>query len=368
MLPLLIRASQEQHVHVILTRPTPELVDLLFPALISIILAGAVAALFQDETKVIKLVLIGLSAPALITSWAGYNLAKDTARDLSNVKTIQNETAPAGASKPANKATVDYRLFPTTRAVFAADDRSNKVATFPHYDPGLIQSLQSSITGAAPTNRDYFVVICATPSEDEAARQRVIAAARFPGEEVALYISPPGYDPVLYSVVVNPNRSFEEATALLKRVSSLGLPSAYIWTFGLPLHPIASENTGTRVSVVLTRINVIHRGAPIPIYWQFDVFANGAGIGRIPLRKFSRDGEVSAPPGSGIIWQSNAFPRRDNVTLRIVGFHRTSLKMADGSTDVRLDNPAGDIVVQATNQVAVLGSFMFYFRVVDSAI
>ena len=103
VLPFLIRLSGEHHVYEsVQSLGWTGAIDLVFPATISILAAAFVALIFKDEANIYKLVILGISAPALITSWQGYNLAQEQAKNLSRDRQIQNDSAsPDSSSRKA---------------------------------------------------------------------------------------------------------------------------------------------------------------------------------------------------------------------------------------------------------------------------
>lgn len=236
VLPTLVRLSGQQNVYeAVRSLGISGALDIIFPVLLSIIAAAAVSLIFQDETNIYKLVVMGVSAPALITSWQGYNLAQSAAQAIQTHQQFQNQLAPPGSSVPQN-APVSLNSFSpfSMGVVYAA--QSSSISPFPHYDPGSLTRLGSSISGSAPVSRDYFVILSASASADVARQQQAAMAPKFAGKRVELFRTPDGYSPTLYCVVLSPNVTFGDAQNLQKQALPIAR-SAYIWTFGYAVHP-----------------------------------------------------------------------------------------------------------------------------------
>jgi len=242
-LPLIVRLSGQQHVYETARGLGVQgVLDIIFPALLSLLAAAIVTSIFRDETNIYKLVVLGISAPALITTWQGYNLAQSAAQNLSNYQQIQNESAPSTSSKPSQAS---YSQLPLSNlfsvpVVDAAQSSPSQPPVFPHYDPGFSGKVLSSLSGAPPESRDYFVILSASPDLSKAAQQRQSLSSKFSGQSLSIFRTPDNYSPTLYCVVLSPNRSFSEATDLLKKASQV-VPAAYIWTFGNSIHPTSPQ-------------------------------------------------------------------------------------------------------------------------------
>jgi hypothetical protein len=241
LLPILIRLQQQTHVvetveHIHLSG----VIDQIVPALISILAGGLMAFVFRDEINVYKLVVIGASAPALIATWSGYNLAQSSADTLAHIQALQTSNAPEGSSLPQPEARLSFPMDACIPVVYAAQSASaSDIKPFPHYDPGTLARLSASVSGSLPTSHDYFVILFASSSADDAQSESKKVAGSVGGQQVDVFRSPDGYSPVLYCVVVSPNQTFDQASALQKQIHA-AFPSSYIWTFGLALHPLAA--------------------------------------------------------------------------------------------------------------------------------
>lgn len=209
-------------------------VDQVFVAVIAIVIACVIALIFRDETDIKKLIVLGVSAPALLSSWLSTSNANINATQLENFKQAASSWATPGSSTPgpASQLTVPALSFvPTVEAA------TNDIKPFPKYVPGAIEQLGASLVGSQSTQRNYFVIVASSANPDAALQQKQSIAGRFSGKDVEVYRSPDGYSPVLYCVVVSPNLTFADANTLLKQVAPMGFPAAYVWTFGLPLRP-----------------------------------------------------------------------------------------------------------------------------------
>lgn len=209
-------------------------IDQVFVAIVAIVIACLIAAIFRDETDIKKLIVLGVSAPALLSSWLSTSNANINATQLENFKQAASSWATPGSStpQPASQLTV-----PALSFVPAVEAATNDIKPFPKYVPGAIEQLGASLVGSQSTQRNYFVIVGSSANPDAALQQKQSIAGRFSGKDVEVYRSPDGYSPVLYCVVVSPNLTFADANTLLKQVAPMGFPAAYVWTFGLPLRP-----------------------------------------------------------------------------------------------------------------------------------
>jgi len=240
----------------------------------AVCLAGAgaiVAAAFQDENNTLKLLVLGVAAPALINSWAAYGTGSDAVKRVDRLDQIQKGGgSQALPPRGALKLNLDLNLVPS---VFAAD---SSLKTFSHASSNLVDQVQGVFTGVVP-NRDYFVIAGSFATLEDAQRAQTAVAAKL-GRDVSLYGPPEGSTPPLYSVVVSPNLSFDDAKKTLADVSSAGFSSSYIWTFGLPLRPwtpqcarlTAKERTwalatlpgsGEQITVAISDLYRVYRGS-----------------------------------------------------------------------------------------------------------
>jgi hypothetical protein len=213
------------------------LVNQIFVAVAAVVIAGVMALIFRDEANTYKLVVLGVSGPALISSWLAVNTANINAAQLQDFKAAASSLAAPGSSAPQPQSRL---MLPGLSIIPAAEAASTDIKPFPRYIPGAIEQLSASLAGSQATQRNYFVILATSAKAEDALRQKQSIAGRFSGKEVEVYRSPDGYAPVLYCVVVSPNLTFADASALLKQVSGMGLNSSYIWTFGLPLRPPAT--------------------------------------------------------------------------------------------------------------------------------
>lgn len=211
-------------------------VDQVFVAIVAIVIACLIALVFRDETDIKKLIVLGVSAPALLSSWLSTNNANINATQLENFKQAASSWAAPGSSTPQPQSQLSVPAFSFVPAVEAA---ANDIKPFPKYVPGAIEQLSASLMGSQSTQRNYFVIVAASADPQAALRQKQSLAGRFPGKDVEVYRSPDGYSPVVYCVVVSPNLTFADANTLLKQVGPMGFPGSYVWTFGLPLRPPA---------------------------------------------------------------------------------------------------------------------------------
>jgi hypothetical protein len=255
VLPLCVRLAGEAHVYEKATSlRIPGVIDALFPAVILILVGAAVAAVFHEERNRRNLLIFGITAPALINTWAAYGTASSVERKLQDLKDIQSQSAPAGSAVPTNemRSPGGAMRFDLVSPVYAADQR---LRTFEHAEPTALEKIQGTLSGSTP-NRDYFVVLGTFSSVDVAQKFREIALGKLTGLSVELYGPPPGYVPALYSVVVSPNRTIDEAKALQSQAVGLGYSSTYIWTFGLPLRPSPECSTTPVKEHIFTALEV----------------------------------------------------------------------------------------------------------------
>lgn len=237
ILPLALRLAGEAHVYEKASSlRIPGMVDILVPMFISILAGAAVAAVFQDEKNRRNLLVLGISAPAMINTWAAYGTASQAERNLENLKGISNQSADAGSGIPISGTSPSPHSlfrFNMVQQVFAADQ---SLSTFTHAEPTTLQKIQSAVTGSIP-NKDYFVVLGSFSSVDDAQREKLIAQGKLPGYPIEVYGPPPGYAPALFSVVLAPNLTIEDAKTYLEKAQGAGYSSSYIWTFGIPQRP-----------------------------------------------------------------------------------------------------------------------------------
>lgn len=368
VLPFLIRLSGEHHVYEsVQSLGWTGAIDLVFPATISILAAAFVALIFKDEANIYKLVILGISAPALITSWQGYNLAQEQAKNLSRDRQIQNDSASPDSSRPRGSASLDVPTFSFEAKVNAAD--LSELKTFSHYEPSVAERILASLKGGAPIDRDYFVIVEASASKEEAEKQKNLAIKKLPSADIELFQSPPEYSPIIYSVVIAPNRSFDEATALLKTTTSAGFNPSYIWTFGYPLHPTSNVDNQSKAIVSLTSIDTKHDGGPGSRKWKFDILLNKTKVGGIPEQEFKKDRPWLTPTVENLAYQWRAtVPAGGEIDFRIKGYRPSSIIPADGSAEINLgDGISRNVVVEVKNKIPSLGWFLFHFTVQKSS-
>lgn len=276
VLPLGVRLAGEAHVYEKATSlRIPGVIDALFPAVILILVGAAVAAVFHEERNRRKLLIFGIAAPALINSWAVYGTVNSLESRLQVLKDLQNQSAPAGSAVPTKgmRSSDGTMRFDLISRVYAADQ---KLRTFEHAEPTTLEKIQSTLSGWTP-NRDYFVVLGSFSSVDVAQKAREKALRKLSGLSIELYGPPPGYAPALYSVVVSPNRTIDEAKALQSQAVGLGYSLAYIWTFGLPLRPTPECSTRLVKEHVFTTLEVGSKAIYIYILkqrmWHQDQYA-----------------------------------------------------------------------------------------------
>jgi hypothetical protein len=366
LLPFMLRLSGQRQVYEILTTlGWPGMVDLCFPALLSIGVAAIVTLLFKDESNIPKLVMLGISAPALITTWQGYNLAGETAERLSHGQQMQQNLAVPDAAKPNHIGIMNQWEVFSIPTVEAAETQPTQTKTFQRYNPDTLERVTASVTGGLTPNKNYFVILSSTLSVNEAEKQKIAGAAKFPGEEVDIYQSPDGVTPKLYCVVLDPNQSFDDAKRLLGRAVLSGFVSSYIWTFDFPLHPTSNLTEASAASLILSRIDIKHDGAPGSTTWKFDVIVNGIKVGSIPEHKFNKDEKWTAPAGTdAIVWRKIVIPGTGKLAIQILGYRPHSIDPARGASDVVMGSEERMAVhIDVKNKVPLLGTFTFHFFV-----
>ncbi|HEY6448287.1 MAG TPA: SPOR domain-containing protein [Acidobacteriaceae bacterium] len=211
-------------------------VDQVFVAIVAIAIACLIALVFRDETDIRKLIVLGVSAPALLSSWLSTSNANINATQLENFRQAASSWAAPGSSAPLPQSQLTLPAFSFLPPIEAA---TSEIKPFPKYAPGAFEQLGATLTGSQSTQRNYFVIVASSADPEAALQQKQSLAGRFSGKDVEVYRSPDGYSPVLYCVVVSPNLTFADANTLLKQISPMGFPTAYVWTFGLPLRPPA---------------------------------------------------------------------------------------------------------------------------------
>jgi hypothetical protein len=361
LLPFAIKVAGQQHVYEDLTAlRISGFIDHLVPALILLAAGGVVAAVFDDEVSPKKLLVLGMSAPALIASWSGYSLAESTADQTRNLLQLQRDAAKAGESVQRQQRTTDsegrmgfFQLIPTVHAAGSA------VATFAHADLSGLEKLRAAVGGALP-NRDYFVIAGSYPSLPQAQKEQAAAKLRFTGRSVELYAAPDGYAPPLYSVVVSPNLAFDDATTLLKGVAEAGYKSSYIWTFGLPLRPAQPPVLSLR------SIYVKHDGSPRSTKWRFDIFVNGSQIAAMPEHQFgSEDREVPVNQGDDLVFKPVSLPPGNTWDIEVRGYREGHPKPVTGVNHLTIYGGTSanfDVEVRDAPSFGLLGLFQFRFR------
>jgi hypothetical protein len=235
LLPSLLHLSQQSNVvQTVRQMGWVGVVDEIFVAFAAILIAGLMALIFRDEANSYKLVILGVSGPALISSWLAVGNANINAAQLENFKLAASSLAAQGYSTPQPQSRATLPAFSIIPAVEAA---TTDIKPFPRYVPGAIEQLGASLTSSQAAQRNYFVILVSSANPDNALAQKQSISGRLPGKDVEVFRSPDGYSPVLYCVVVSPNLTFADANALLKQVGPMGFTTAYVWTFGLPLRP-----------------------------------------------------------------------------------------------------------------------------------
>jgi hypothetical protein len=358
LLPLAIRLAGEQHFYEqMASLQVHGVINIAVPALISVITGAIVAAAFEDERNIKKLLVLGVSAPALIASWNGYSLAGSTAGQNRDLKQLWSESARPNESVPHKNPSGTSHLFQLVPSVYAAEET---VATFSHATLSGLEKLRGAISGVVPS-RDYFVIAGSYPSLSEAQQEKSVVRGQLHGVAIETFGSPDGYAPPLYSTVISPNLTFEDASALLKTVSEAGFRSAYIWTFGIPLRPAKPPILNLR------SIYVKHDGAPGSKKWRFDVLLNGTATESIPQHEFRKeDREVLVNSGSDLVWTPVNLTAVDRAEIRIDirGYRPNSIKPSAGGfqTTLGVDSPKF-VEVPVQNEIALLGSFVFRFEI-----
>lgn len=214
---------------------TVHILDAALPVLVFMFVGAVIAAAFREEDNRLQLLIIGVSAPAMISAWSSQGAAQQAATAVQQLKDIQILSPRPGASVPEKTVPQGWLRFEGPVVHAAAK-------TFARSEVNSADRIRQVFSGEIP-NRNYFVILGSYAMESQAEQQAKQAQQKLKGLRIETYSAPPNYSRALYSVVCAANTTFDEAKAALAKVVKAGYESAYIWTFDLPIRPPAEVST-----------------------------------------------------------------------------------------------------------------------------
>jgi len=175
-------------------------------------LGGLVAFLHKDEKSPLKLIQLGIAAPALITGFL-------------NGGQITVPKAPAHSDA---KVISSLEFIPSA---YAQINQEQRTKTFSLPKESVIEQFQRGFTGSVP-KRVWFVIVGSYSSRENAEK----AAKKIEAEFGSKGFKPEVYAPFSgnpnWKVVIGSNLTAEEAEPLRQRAVTAGLPKdIYVWTF-----------------------------------------------------------------------------------------------------------------------------------------